>query len=566
MDAAAKVLEEAAKALLNLSDADVDTFATPLSLTEEMDNLQEAATKSIDEVKASVSEQLKKLPEELKGPMLEAKKDLQKMLGRSAVVKKQCATVMGNVRGKCKRIVDARAVEVSSLLRTEAQKKHLSQDQLFLEIVSPGDERISEAAFGKYVHRVQGEAYVAEQIALLCRSLEKGGIGRRRFQAFLQKYFKIVKSIAITDGFDIGKAKTVRKADVDEVIELLEGPSKDERTSVMRIRGKSLNDGIEGWISLKGNQGTPFMEEVEKPFYSCQVETDLQRDFKVEGDDALVRALKPDEVLELIEGPRKQKFEPALRARGKASSDGALGWFTVRDKQGTVFSESDGKYYSCTSSVAMTDSQDIKECKVIRKLAVGELFTVEEGPIEEKEAGITRVKGKAVKDDTEGWVTVKGNLGTVYAEASKKHYCVLRDMPLSKKFASTATGEQVRVLEKGEAVQVIEGPKEESFPVETRFKGKALSDGAVGWITMTSKTVKPWTPFYKCKVAAPLNDQIGTDGATLVRQVEVAETLELLEGPVHEGKVLQMKARADKDGAVGWVTIKDADGKRFFES
>jgi len=276
--------------------------------------------------------------------------------------------------------------------------------------------------------------------------------------------------------------------------------------------------------------------------------------------------LKADEVLELIEGPKKQTFQPALRARGKASSDAALGWFTVTDKQGTVFAESDGKYYSCTSSVAMTDSQDIKECKVIRKLAVGELFTVEEGPIEEKEAGITRVKGKAMKDDTEGWVTIKGNLGTVYAEASTKHYCVLRDMPLTKKFASAANGEQVRMLEKGEAVQVLEGPKEESFPVETRFRGKALSDGAVGWITMTSKTVKPWTPFYKCKVAAPLNEQMGVDGTTVVRQVEVAEMFELLEGPVHEGKVLQMKARAEKDGAVGWVTIKDADGKRFFES
>jgi len=528
--------------------------------------LQDACMKSIDEVKASVSEQLKKLPEELKGPMVEAKRDLQKMLGRSVAVKKQSAGFMGQMRGKCQTIVDARSAEVSGLLRKETQQKSLSVDQLFLEVVTPGDERISEAAFSKYVQKLQGDAFKAEQITLLCRHLEKGGIGRRRFQAFLQKYFKVVKSIAITDGFDISKAKTIRKADTDELVELLEGPNKDEKVGVMRIRGKSLTDGIEGWISLKGNQGTPFLEEVEKPFYSCQVEIALERDFKVEGEDGLVRNLKADEVLELIEGPRKQTFEPGLRVRGKAALDGAMGWFSVRDRAGTVFAEADGKYSSCTSSVAMTDNMDIKDCKVIRKLAAGELFTVEEGPIEEKEAGITRVKGKTMKDELDGWITIKGNAGTVYAEASTKHFCVLQDTPLTKKFSSSNSGEEVRVLAKGEAMQVLEGPKEESFPPETRFKGRALSDGALGWVTMTSKSVKSWTPFYKCKVVAPLHDQIGAEGATVVRQVEVAEVLELLEGPTQEGDELRMKARAEKDGAVGWITIKDAEGKRLFES
>mmetsp|Transcript_19919 Transcript_19919/g.49710 ORF Transcript_19919/g.49710 Transcript_19919/m.49710 type:complete len:1953 (-) Transcript_19919:135-5993(-) len=566
MEAAVKALEEAAKPLFSLSTTDLNAFASPLATSEELEKLHEACVKSIEEVKASVSEQLKKLPEEMNTSMAEAKKELQKMLGKSAAVKKQGAGVMGQMRAKLQSIVDARSVEVSGLLRKETQQKGLSFDQLFLEVVTPGDERISEAAFCKYVQGIQGETFPEEQIALLCRHLEKGGVGRRRFQAFLQKYFKVVKSIAITDGFDISKAKTLRKAEPDELVELLEGPSKDEKSSVMRIRGKSLADGTEGWISLKGNQGTPFLEEVEKPFYSSQMEIPLQREFKMEDEDGLVRTLKADEVLELVEGPRKQVFEPALRVRGKASSDGAMGWFTVRDKKGAVFAEADGKYYSCTSSVAMTDNMDIKECKVIRKLAVGELFTVEEGPIEEKEAGITRVKGKAMKDDVEGWVTVKGNLGTVYAEASTKHYCVLQDMPLTKRFTSSSSGEEVRKLEKGEAMQVLEGPKEQSFPPETRFKGKALSDGAVGWVTITSKSVKSWTPFYKCKVAAPLHDQIATEGATVVRQVEVAEALELLEGPVHEGNELRMKARAEKDSAVGWVTIKDGEGKRLFES
>jgi len=254
-----------------------------------------------------------------------------------------------------------------------------------------------------------------------------------------------------------------------------------------------------------------------------------------------------------------------LRVRGKAS-DGSMGWFTARDRTGTVFAESDGKYYSCTSSVAMTDNADIKDCKVVRKMAVGELFTVVEGPEEMKEAGITRVKGKSVKDDQEGWITIKGSAGTVYAEKSAKHYCVLQDMPLVKKFSSTDSGEEVRMLSKGEAMQVLEGPKEETCPPVSRVKGKAISDGAIGWITLKDKVVKPWTPYYKCQVASPLHDQLAVEGSTVKREVAVAEVLEFLEGPVEDDKVLRIKARAEKDGAVGWVTVKDAAGKRLFES
>mmetsp|Transcript_140529 Transcript_140529/g.365619 ORF Transcript_140529/g.365619 Transcript_140529/m.365619 type:complete len:1956 (-) Transcript_140529:48-5915(-) len=566
MDVAAKALEEAAQSLVSISGEDLEAFATPIAVIERTEQLLEVAMKCIEEVKVSVAEQQDKLPKVVKGPMLEAKRELQKMLNQSELVKKQSAGVMDSVRGKCQRIVDARSAEVSGKLRGELQSKSLSVDRLFCEIASPGEERISEAAFCKYIEGLQGEAYKSEQIILLCRHIESGGIGRRRFQAFLQQYFAVVKGIALTDDFDISQAKTIRKAELEEVLELLEGPRTDEKVGVTRIKGKSLKDGAEGWISMKGNQGTPFLQEVEKPFYCCQIDIALEQDFKINGDDGLLRTLKVDEVLELIEGPRKLTFEPSLRVRGK-TTDGSMGWFTARDRRGIVFAEADGKYYSCTSSVAMTDNMDIKDCKVIRKLGVGELFTVEEGPVEEKDAGITRVKGKSVKDEKVGWITIKGNAGTVYAEPSTKHYCILEDTPLSKKFASSSGGDdEIRVLAKGEAMHILEGPKEETFPPETRIKVKTLSDGGVGWITMKSDNVKPWTPYYKCTVIAPLHDQALVEGATAVRDIEVGEALELLEGPTLEGSELRMKARAEKDGVVGWVTIKDGEGRRLFES
>merc|ERR1712176_1756498 len=182
---------------------------------------------------------------------------------------------------------------------------------------------------------------------------------------------------------------------------------------------------------------------------------------------------------------------------------------------------------------------------------------------EDKDSGIERIKGKALKDDAEGWVTVKGNAGTVYAEVSSKHYSVMFEVPLHKKFPSEGS-ETVRELAKGEAIQALEPPKEETFSPAVRVKGRALSDGSVGWITVTKENVKPWTPFYKCAKATPIHNEMLVEGATVARELEVGEKVELLEGPKVEGKQIRIKARVEKDGTIGWMSIKDSDGKRSF--
>lgn len=66
--------------------------------------------------------------------------------------------------------------------------------------------------------------------------------------------------------------------------------------------------------------------------------------------------------MELLEGPRKTNLEPAQRAKGK-TSDGKIGWLTVKSPNGKVNAEASEDYYICSSSVAMTDALDVKDCK-----------------------------------------------------------------------------------------------------------------------------------------------------------------------------------------------------------
>jgi len=383
-----------------LKGAEIEAFATPVSVLEDGEKLVTTISECVAEVKACVKEALDKLPKTAKGPMLEVKKDLIKMQSKAASTARVCTSTIEAVRKAISTIVDAKSAKASAALRTEVQTRGITLDVLFADLAGAGGERITEEAFCKRLEGLPDLSITPEHAKLLCRNVEAGGVGKRKFVSFLQQYYVVIKGIAVTNEFDIGKAKTIRKADVDEVIEVLEGPQVDEKIGLTRIRGKSLSDGQEGWISVKGNQGTAFLQEVEKPYYSCAEEVIMEADFKGDGQGP-IRTLKVDEVIELIEGPRKETFPPALRIKAKAVSDSATGWLTAKDQKGVQFAEQDVKYYSCTTSVAMTDDLDIKNCKVIRKLNVGELFTVEEGPHEDKDAGISRVKGKALSDEKE---------------------------------------------------------------------------------------------------------------------------------------------------------------------
>merc|ERR1712194_737050 len=98
------------------------------------------------------------------------------------------------------------------------------------------------------------------------------------------------------------------------------------------------------------------------------------------------------------------------------------------------------------------------------------------------------------------------------------------------------------------------------------MKGRALKDGAVGWI-VKSKNVKPWSAYYKCLQAVPIHAALNSNGdAETVCQLTIGDKVEMLEGPVEEGGEKRMKVRVLKDSIMGWVTIKNKEGKQIFES
>merc|ERR1712113_544491 len=242
------------------------------------------------------------------------------------------------------------------------------------------------------------------------------------------------------------------------------------------------------------------------------------------------------------------------------------------------------------SAVALMKELDVKTSDIVRKLAQGELFKALEAPTED--SGALRVRGKALKDGAEGYIAVKGNAGTVYASVNKKHYVVKQEITL-RPTQTLGDEEEVRKLEAGELVEMLQGPRSERPAAVARVRGRALGDGKEGWLTLQPNNSKLCTPYYRCLQSAALKSQFpssssssevqqaapesstsnansaetqqdaGGQGKEMqLRELVVGEILELMEGPRQGGSdTMWIRVRAEEDGVTGWAAIQGSTGR-----
>merc|ERR1711957_176570 len=237
--------------------------------------------------------------------------------------------------------------------------------------------------------------------------------------------------------------------------------------------------------------GTEFLRMVPKPFFETVKETSLQKDSKV--DSAVVRTLKENEILEQVSIPREEIADPISRTKVKVAKDNAIGWVTLKNKEGQALAMLTDTLI-IKAGVGMTDDQDMKTCKVVRKLEEGEKFNTCGNEIEDKENGVFRVEGVAVKDDKKGWITTRGNRGSVFAVSqgnTSKKYSATHEIDLQLQMQSSSGLK--RKLEAGETFSVLQGPKEEKTLPVKRVEVRAMAGGETGWVTLGA-SVKKWNP------------------------------------------------------------------------
>lgn len=160
-------------------------------------------------------------------------------------------------------------------------------------------------------------------------------LGKERFLELIRLYYKCLRQTVMSEELSI-KSKTVRRLEAGEVLECLEGPAKEEGAGVQRVRCQTASDGAVGWVTIQGNQGTPFLEPGGN-FFACVKETLITEALSV--DSPPVRRVASGEVIEVLEFMKKDSTLDIKRIKGKAKLDGATGYITVSGTSGTTFLE-----------------------------------------------------------------------------------------------------------------------------------------------------------------------------------------------------------------------------------
>lgn len=496
-----------------------------------------------------------------KGPFADVRSGLVKIKVKMASFEGKCKKQVTALRDARKALIGDAATKVLSAFRTHARAKGLSPAALFKELGGT-DGNIPLASLRKFIESIPDSGLQAEQLDLGLNSY-KSGLSILSLQGMLQEYNKCVKEIAITTAFTVKESKTLRKLAQHEIVEVLEPPGHDKTAKMERIKCRAIVDQKEGWATLKGNQGTSFLEACPKPYLCCQEEVALNSAF--ECSSSIARTLTPGSVLELLEGPKQDAPVETVRVKCKASKDGKVGWISSKDLQGNANLEP-VKLLLCKASIAMTTAFDMTEGKAIRKLEIGETLELLEAPKEDAERKLVRCHCKTKKDEKEGWVTMKGNQGTSYVEETDKLNNVKAAVNLEKQFATGSAS--LRSLEVGEVVEVIEGPKTEKKDGPNRMRVRTVGpeEAIEGWFTITKTSVEPWSPSYKCVARSPVHSGLDASSAKEVASLEVGDALEALEAPRFVDGVLRIKVRVEKDGTVGFATVKDDQATIFLAS
>merc|ERR1712151_1155152 len=106
-----------------------------------------------------------------------------------------------------------------------------------------------------------------------------------------------------------------------------------------------MKDGLEGWATIMGNQGTTFLKEGGNTFKVVK-ETILTESFDISAPTSdkkkvheTTRKLKVGEILEVRQYGKKQEDTGLTRMKCRVQTDGLVGWVTMLGNTGIKFVE-----------------------------------------------------------------------------------------------------------------------------------------------------------------------------------------------------------------------------------
>jgi len=259
---------------------------------------------------------------------------------------------------------DLRKVVIGMIKTTQAELKLDNKGMVQAMAPANGDTRIGETELVKFVRECEktqaaliaakGENGVKEVKPIADGDLsglfdyldseDDGFLSEEKFENMIRQFMKVVKPTILTE--EIGmKSTSLRRIEADELMEVLQGPIVDESVEVGRMQVKALSDGVLGWLTPVGNQGTVYLEEGGNMFKVVK-ETILTNCFVIGTDKEETRKLKDNtrkvkvgEIVECCEWARTEPNSGLQRMKVRVKTDDTIGWATSVGNTGIVFLE-----------------------------------------------------------------------------------------------------------------------------------------------------------------------------------------------------------------------------------
>ncbi|CAJ1377459.1 unnamed protein product [Effrenium voratum] len=240
--------------------------------------------------------------------------------------------------------------QMVAMIRQHQKAKGLSADDLYAAMST--SEEVSKKDFLKFFQSCEvGEAErpPAEELTRLFTFLAGGdsSLPKERMMGIIRSYKKVLKDTILTKERGVNSG-AVRKLAVGEILEITGQESADEEVDVVRVQCRTLKDDEEGWVTVSGNHGTPFLAEY-KGVYKVVKETIItpyfeldsaeQREATKQLKEPVDRKLRPGELVDVWVWPKKEEKSGLVRLKCKCRSDGTVGWVTAVGNAGTVFLE-----------------------------------------------------------------------------------------------------------------------------------------------------------------------------------------------------------------------------------
>jgi len=493
---------------------DAQSSAASLTLAElqEKNGALESAWRTLGQSKEAV-DSCKVTLEKLKVAC--TKEDLEEPLGKLAALSQRQSEVQ-------RRLSAANAAFKSGSEKARKSLAHRARDELraacrlsdkfsdplsvFEELKAAGGdnltesgEHLSKAGFTAFVKGVKEDVTLNdEQITLLFEEFGADGLSNMAFCKVLQEYSVCTQASDMTTEMDpsVEESKLVRRIEKGELLEVLDGPIADAGPGgLVRVLARAVKDSAIGWVTMKEGSSPATLKPREKPFLRCTAEGAPVLE-AMDPNAAKIAELMQDETLELVEGPRPLKAFAQVQAQVTAAKDDSTGWVLISDEAGKALTVQTKELYVCRLSIGLTDVRDIKICKNIRKLDIGEKLEpldFEESDETTNDVNMKRILVRALKDGVEGWVTTTGTQGSVFVSLGETHYKAEQELKLRSGEALSSAVK--RVIEVGEELVSKDEPKQLKPKVRLAIKTRSLAEPKkVGWVIFGTEeaTVRPF--------------------------------------------------------------------------